>query len=379
MLRFHIPKFVCVVGLSLSVLCGPGAAQDDPDILQAEPDVLREDPDARQDETNAPRYRTGLIPVDEETYRSIPLAETPEGRKLPTALDLSPWFPPPGDQGNQGSCVGFAVSYSLKSYHEKIEHNWGLNTNDHLYSPAYIFNQIRDQKADCLKGSSYVNAFNLLQREGVVSLTDFAYNPATCTALPSAQLKQRARRFAITKWWRVDFKNTSVIKLWTAIYRPVAVAIYVDDNFMNLKAGQVYKSLNASQTDDLPEGKKDAHAVVVVGYSDAKRAFKVINSWGTTWGDGGYGWIDYEAFKRIAFEGYVTSDGPSPMSVPQDDAVSVLEAPVYGDSSRDDVGSVDGFASEERDAAASPDASATDGTPSSSDTSGSDGFIQPEK
>jgi C1A family cysteine protease len=48
------------------------------------------------------------------------------------------------------------------------------------------------------------------------------------------------------------------------------------------------------------------HAVVVVGYDDAKKiqntgggpkttgAFRIRNSWGKSWGDAGYGWLPYE-------------------------------------------------------------------------------------
>jgi C1A family cysteine protease len=34
--------------------------------------------------------------------------------------------------------------------------------------------------------------------------------------------------------------------------------------------------------------------VVLVGYDDVKKAFKVRNSWGKSWGLGGYFWIDYD-------------------------------------------------------------------------------------
>ncbi len=36
------------------------------------------------------------------------------------------------------------------------------------------------------------------------------------------------------------------------------------------------------------------HAVCLVGYDDNKNAFKFINSWGTSWGIDGYGWISYD-------------------------------------------------------------------------------------
>ncbi|MBN1964342.1 MAG: PQQ-binding-like beta-propeller repeat protein, partial [Anaerolineae bacterium] len=38
------------------------------------------------------------------------------------------------------------------------------------------------------------------------------------------------------------------------------------------------------------------HAMAVVGYDDAKQAFKVRNSWGSDWGEDGYCWIGYDTF-----------------------------------------------------------------------------------
>lgn len=48
--------------------------------------------------------------------------------------------------------------------------------------------------------------------------------------------------------------------------------------------------------------------MAVVGYDDAKSAMLVINSWGSDWGDHGYGWIGYETFSRMVKEAYVVQD-----------------------------------------------------------------------
>ena len=45
--------------------------------------------------------------------------------------------------------------------------------------------------------------------------------------------------------------------------------------------------------------------MVVVGYDDAKQAFRIQNSWGRSWGDGGYGWFSYEFWKRNVTLGFV--------------------------------------------------------------------------
>jgi C1A family cysteine protease len=36
------------------------------------------------------------------------------------------------------------------------------------------------------------------------------------------------------------------------------------------------------------------HAILIVGWDDARRAWRVRNSWGPAWGDHGYFWLDYD-------------------------------------------------------------------------------------
>jgi len=48
--------------------------------------------------------------------------------------------------------------------------------------------------------------------------------------------------------------------------------------------------------------------MLVVGFDDARRAFKVMNSWGTNWGNDGFCWLDYSYFPKAVKEGYVAKD-----------------------------------------------------------------------
>ena len=48
-----------------------------------------------------------------------------------------------------------------------------------------------------------------------------------------------------------------------------------------------------------------SHAMVVVGYDDDRQAFRILNSWGRNWGEGGYGWFGYDFWKRNVKVGFV--------------------------------------------------------------------------
>jgi C1A family cysteine protease len=73
---------------------------------------------------------------------------------------------------------------------------------------------------------------------------------------------------------------------------PVITSILVDNSFINAGPGFIWTTYSGSGS--LP------HALMICGYDDAKHAYKVMSSWGTTWGDSGFSWIDYDFFPQKA-------------------------------------------------------------------------------
>ncbi len=87
-------------------------------------------------------------------------------------------------------------------------------------------------------------------------------------------------------------------------YGPIIVAISADNAFANVKPGQVFKGRATGIN----------HAVVVVGWDDTKGtkgAWLLRNSWGTTWCDGGYCWIEYGA-NSVGYGALWVSAQPGP-------------------------------------------------------------------
>jgi hypothetical protein len=249
-----------------------------------------------------PPFATGLEFADQAAYQGIPLASTPLMGNLPSNRDLSSHFPTPGQQGTQSSCVGWAVS-ALKTFQERVERSWSLNDPQHVFSPAFIYNQIRSS-SDCRGGSSFLAALNLLRRDGAATLADFPYDPNSCAAPPTPLIKQNAAVFRIADWRRVNVQDETEVKNQITANFPVLIATQVDQAFMNLAGANVYTQFTGPSL--------GGHAMVVVGYDDAKSAFKVMNSWGTNWAAGGFGWIGYSAFRQMTREGYVAQDVVSP-------------------------------------------------------------------
>jgi len=273
---------------------------------------------------------TGLRFMDDVAYQSIPLAAPPLLGQVPRTVDLSSRFPEPGDQGKQNSCVGWAVAYALKSYQEGLERSWGTGPTQHRFSPAFIYNQL-NKAPDCQGGTTFVEALNLLRRDGVATLADFPYRDDDCARQPDPAVRMSARPFAIADWRRVNVQDPTEVKTHLASGFPVLIGMMVDTAFMRLRGDVAY-----AQASGKTEG---GHAMILVGYDDDRGAFKVMNSWGKQWGIGGFGWISYGAFGQTVREAYVAQDvvtvapppvepAPAPRPMPAPSPIPVKPAPL---------------------------------------------------
>ncbi|NEV61102.1 C1 family peptidase [Thiorhodococcus minor] len=243
--------------------------------------------------TDAEDRNTGDEGVDPLDYGQFPIinpygdlsgapGDTPQ---LPSSVDLSSSFPTPGNQGGQGSCVGWSTAYALKSYQERVEINWELNRQDHLFSPAFVYNQIK--VGGCDAGSRISDALELFRATGAATWDKMPYTDTECSTQPSSEALQQAAGFKIASWGRLQGNDS--IKAELANHRPVVIGIPAYDSLMNLSGpDSVYNTLSGTN--------RGGHAVTIVGYDDNSYggAFKVINSWGTGWGDNGYFWLTYD-------------------------------------------------------------------------------------
>ena len=243
----------------------------------------------------------GLELLDVEAYQSAYILRADQAISLPSSIDLSVDFPLPRSQGVQSSCVGWAVAYAVKSYHERIERGWPLTNDSHVMSPAYVYNQIKLPSG----GSYYPDALNLLIEQGVSSWAQMPYDQFDDRTQPSAAARAASANYRIANWGTVQRTTHTVfvqeIKRHLAAKDPVLIGVPVYPDFVSLsEANPIY--------DDSRGSRRGYHAIVIVGYDDTRSAFKVINSWGTDWGIGGYGWIDYESSRSLIRVAYIAKD-----------------------------------------------------------------------
>lgn len=257
------------------------------------------------------KHATGLLLMRPDELAKIPAAFTPfSGDELPRRVDLSAEFPPPGNQGAQGSCVAWATGYALRSYQHHIRSRASLVTNGHIdssrvFSPAFIYNQINNGRD---AGSLFSDALQLMQTRGVAPLQYMPYSQNDYTSMPSQTALAVAQNYRIAFWKQVSVNEPIELKSQLNAGYPIIIGATIDQGFDNAGKGFVWNQVTGKQL--------GGHAMLVIGYDDDRNAFRVLNSWGTSWGDGGYYWLDYNLFPRVVNEAFVAKDALEPVVPP---------------------------------------------------------------
>jgi len=280
-------------------------------------------------EDDTPKFGQGLILATPEALRRVPEAPTYRAF-LPKKVDLTRYFPKPGNQGAQGSCTAWAVGYAARAYYAmSLEHrNIALHRN--IPSPAFIYDTALKEKdeANCNTGSAIISALEVLKK-GSLSLSAFPYLENSCRA-PSLRESSKATDFRIDSYLRIELlrdHELDDIKGELAEGNPVVIAFQDSVDFQMLRAGHIFKAR--------PDKMLGWHALAVVGYDERKQAFKIINSWGRKWADRGFAWIDYGTFLDRVREAYTMrltappspTPKPSPAPVPKPKPVPIVVPP----------------------------------------------------
>ncbi len=238
---------------------------------------------------------------------------------LPSMLDHSATnlLPPTGDQGKDASCVGWSTGYYLRTYQQAKDIGWnvinefGDGIPNHIFSPSFIYNQINN---DSNNGASIEAAADLIKTIGAATIDRFPYRPGDYTSKPDSSTLQSAYEHRILDW-KVLYSGND----------PDAHIIQIIKEYLNtgdlVIAGnrvgfEFYEPMEVNGTTIITTDRYPLsnHSFVIVGYDDdlttpeGKGAFKLINSWGSQWGDQGYAYITYEAFTANAKVGYVFTD-----------------------------------------------------------------------
>ena len=222
---------------------------------------------------------------------------------LPKSVSLVQWFSPIEDQGNLGSCTANA-GVGMVEYFERRAFGKHVDA-----SRLFLYKATRNlmrEKGDT--GAFLRSAMGALVLFGVPPEEYWPYNIANFDKEPTAFCYAFAQNYQSLSYYRLDPPGTPPSLLLTRIKTNLAAGLPSMFGFT------VYSSISQAGNDDgkIPfptKGEKieGGHAIVVAGYDDNMKiknaivggvettgAFLIRNSWGTDWGQDGYGWLPYE-------------------------------------------------------------------------------------
>lgn len=250
---------------------------------------------------------------------------------LPSAVDNSTLgcFPPVGNQDELGSCASFAVGYYVGTHMLALARNIDArSTFDYStkLSPKWLYS-LCNGGVDL--GSTRVKNMAVLLKLGAPSWQMFPYEGKKNVAAnylewnvdPSVWRAAVANRFS--EAGRVQ--NIDTAAGLNALKGLLANGYLL--NYGTLIEGWQYTTFSddpGTAADNALVGRQvcwkaenvpGSHAMTIVGYNDEvwvdinrngvvdsgeKGALKIVNSWGTGWGDRGFMWIAYDALRAAS-------------------------------------------------------------------------------
>ena len=215
---------------------------------------------------------------------------------IPNSVDLSQWCSPVRDQGQVGSCTAFATSGLMEYFYKKNT----VNSTDPNFSEKFIYYTTRVNvegwPANEDSGCYLRDSLKCVNKYGSALESEFPYllqgqTESDYSQSPPPSVYTDALQYKVSQYVTINSVNNqpgiNTLKSLLSNGTAFVGGIVCYSNF--------YDSVNG--VIPVPSGSViGGHAILFVGYDDSKSLFKFKNSWGSSWGDNGYGYLPYQYF-----------------------------------------------------------------------------------
>jgi C1A family cysteine protease len=239
-------------------------------------------------------------------FRSA-VRKTPRAKALPASADLREWCSPVEDQGRLGSCTAQAGAGIIEYYERKAFHRHIESSRLFLYKVTRNLMKMKGDTGAYLRSTIGAMVLFGVPPEEYWPYTD---SPEDFDKEPPAFCYSFAQNYKTLKYYRHDPPSAAAEDILNR------VKTYLAAGHPAMFGFTAYSSVEqASGTGRIPfpsplDKIEGGHAVVAVGYDDKMRiknkfggnetegALVLRNSWGSDWGEAGYGWLPYDYLRK---------------------------------------------------------------------------------
>jgi C1A family cysteine protease len=207
---------------------------------------------------------------------------------LPPSVDWTQKLPPCYDQGDLGSCTANAIAGAVQ-FLQAVK-------PEPLVMPSRLFiyycERVMEGTVDSDAGAELMDGIKSVNKQGVCPESEWPYEDTRLTFPPTPACYTDASKELLMQYLSID--NTVLDDLKAALVQgPVVGGFSVYDSFTSdaVAASGVVPMPNLAT-----ESVQGGHAILVVGYEDSTEDYIFRNSWGTEWGQNGYGRIPFAYF-----------------------------------------------------------------------------------
>lgn len=207
---------------------------------------------------------------------------------IPRRVDLRDRCSAIEDQGNLGSCVGNATVGNVEFLDRFTTDSFREASRLFVYYNARKMIGMEDEDSGC----HIRDAVKSLVSKGVCSEGLWPYEVRKFAVPPSDECYTDALEHQVTEYRRIQ--NLEEMKACLAEGYPVVMGFYVYKSCMADEVTRTGHIPFPSCIERYRGGPLGGHAVMACGYNDDTQELIIRNSWGTGWGDKGYGYLPYK-------------------------------------------------------------------------------------
>lgn len=205
---------------------------------------------------------------------------------LPEKVDLRDKCPPIYSQGSLGSCTSQAIAAAFL-FDETLQQLADPFQPSRLY--IYYNERMIEGSTDHDAGAAIRDGIKSINRWGVCHEKMWPYDITKFTNRPPDQCYVDAMNHRAISYHRLRQKRVQLKKALNRGY-PVIFGISVYESLEDPEVARTGNVPMPQSTEKLLGG----HAILLVGYDDSTQTWLFRNSWGTDWGDQGYGTLPYQ-------------------------------------------------------------------------------------